>query len=46
MTDHDYEDLLHEEQRRRKLHNKLMHLPPGHPDEGDIEDALEECEDE
>lgn len=43
--DLDYQDLLFEQRHRKQLHNRLMHLPLGHPDAGDLEDALEELED-
>ena len=39
-------DEYYEEMYKRRLHRKLMQLPPGHPDAGDIKDALEEIENE
>ena len=39
-------DEYYEDKHRRKLQGLLRHLPPGHPDEGDILDALEEMEDD
>jgi hypothetical protein len=38
----DWWDEYHEDQHRRQLHGRLMQLPPGHPDAGDLEDALED----
>lgn len=32
----------YEELHRQRIHSKLMRLPPGHPDAGDLLDALEE----
>lgn len=39
-------DEYYEEQHRRKLQRQLAHLPPGHPDEGDLLDALEGHDDD
>jgi putative component of toxin-antitoxin plasmid stabilization module len=41
----DWLDEAYEERHRRQLHRRLMRLEPGHPDAGDLEDALEELED-
>jgi hypothetical protein len=40
--DSGYEDELFEQRHRQRMHNRLMRLPPGHPDAGDLEDALED----
>ena len=39
-------DELYEDRHRRQLHGRLMRLEPGHPDAGDLEDALQEDGDE
>ena len=47
MNDNDWDippDEYYEDQHKRRLQNMLRHLPPGHPDAGDIEDALEEMD--
>lgn len=44
--DYDPPDEYYEEMHRRRLHRRLMSLPPGHPDEGDLLDALEESDDD
>lgn len=41
----DWLDEAFEERHRRQLHGRLMRLEPGHPDAGDLEDALQELED-
>ena len=49
MNDDDYTELpdeYYEDKHRRKLQGMLRYLPPGHPDEGDILDALEELGDD
>lgn len=46
MNDYDPPDEYYEEMHRRRLHRRLMSLPPGHPDEGDLLDALEENDNE
>ena len=38
-------DEYHEDRHRKQLHGRLMRLEPGHPDAGDLEDALDELED-
>lgn len=42
MTDRsdDWQDEFHAERHRRFLQAKLRRLPPGHPDEPDLIDAL------
>ena len=44
MTD-DARDEWLEDRHRRRLHGQLMRLEPGHPDAGDLEDALDALED-
>lgn len=42
--DYDAEDEYYEERHRRRRHNLLMRLEPGHPDEEVYEDEYEEGE--
>lgn len=44
--DDDYDEVpdeFYEEQHRRRMHGRLMSLPPGHPDEPE---EIEESEDD
>ena len=41
--DNDLPDEYYEEQHRRRVHRRLMSLPPGHPDEPEL---YEENDDE
>jgi hypothetical protein len=43
--DYDLPDEYYEDRHRRQLHGRLMSLEPGHPDAGELEDALQELED-
>jgi len=43
--DYDLPDEFYEDRDRKRAHGRLMHLEPGHPDEGDLQDALDELED-
>jgi hypothetical protein len=40
--DLDYEDEYYEQKFKQQRHNKLMRLPPGHPDEEMYEEYEEE----
>ena len=46
LADMDMADLELSRRLRNAAHNKLMRLEPGHPDAGDIEDALDQMEDD
>ncbi len=46
MTDNDdYLAELHEERFQRRRHNRLMRLPPGHPDEEQFLEGEDEDDD-